>query len=235
MRVVRAIAAFLLVLFSLPVVSLGGSDVWKWVRVQWGDIFYVDFNYLAQGLPILIPGLIALGVAGYVPLRRKASGLLLLIPLLLLFLLAIAIPSFLRSAGAGAISNVRGRVRTVSTALEAWSAEKERFPANEAEFHAAREIPQGEEGNRSPYARGGQRLSYRVVYVGGAAGPYLPSPPAEQPAVIYCATSQDLKRLWLTATVLEDDVGGAVVWLQREPGQPWVEEVSLPATSAVKK
>jgi hypothetical protein len=84
----------------------------------------------------------------------------------------------------------------------------------------------------SRYARGGQRLPYRFVFVPGAKGPHQSAPPGDRPGILYCAVSEDGQRLWVTATGLDRAVGGSVVWLEFEPGLRWLEEKTTGTTDA---
>ncbi len=120
----------------------------------------------------------------------------------------------------------------LTKALIEWGKEHGRFPQNQNELERAAEswegIKRGEK-SLSPYARRGQAVPYRFVYVGEASGPYLPPVLPQEPGVVYYAVSPGPKKFWLTATVLEQEVSTSVVLLPDEGGELNVVEGSLEA------
>ena len=120
------------------------------------------------------------------------------------------------------------RVRVVSIAMTAWGDQHGAFPATEEELQAALKqyarLASVIEESPSLFARKGQRIPYRTVLVPAAKGPHQPTPPGDQPGIVYCAVSSDLRRAWFTATVLDELVGGAIVFMEFEPGLRWLEE-----------
>jgi hypothetical protein len=235
MSVLRIGAGIILGLYALVLVHLGGKDVWNWHLTRSGDAYYVVFDYLSQGLTILLPSLLALAIVIYVLVRRRAHSAWLIVPLALELLMAVVIPSLTFSPERAARAQMAARVRNVAAALETWSAETGRYPATDAELEGVIERFLGLEASPaarlSPFARGGERIPYRIVHLPGAGGPYLPPP--EAPGVIYVAIWWDLEKLWLTATTLDTAVGGKVVVFEFEGGVPWIElKVSKPAPEA---
>jgi hypothetical protein len=220
-------------LLAIAILISAWHPLRDWVSVRFTDGYYVEFDYLRQGLWLGIPGALALVVSLYVLIRRNAHGSWLAIPMVLLLMLAIAIPGFVRFPASEAGHDVHRRAQSVAGALVGWSGASGRFPATEAEFQEAMKRVDREEAARpSRYARAGQRIPLRFVFVPGAKGPHQPTPPGDQPAILYCAVSEDGRRLWLTATGLDQNVGGAVVLLEFEPGLRWLEVKTSGTTDA---
>ena len=74
---------------------------------------------------------------------------------------------------------------------------------------------EGPNGLMGPYYRNGALVPVRLVYVGGATGPVLAEPPdAPMPAAIYCAVSPNRENFWITAAMLDREVGGHSRWLR---------------------
>ena len=91
-----------------------------------------------------------------------------------------------------------------------------------------KELAENEEKILSPFAQAGQQLPYQVPHLAGATGPYIHSPAGERPGLIYCAVSGDRKHFWLTATALDQAVGGTVIFVPAfEQVGPWVVEWQL--------
>jgi len=215
---------------SLPTVVLGGFDVSKWLQLQFGEPYYGNRNYLETGLPVMLFGLGTLALTGYITLRRKISLQWLFIPFVLSILAAVAIPSII--PGWAHQARVRADLRYLTSALIERGKEHGRFPQNQNELERAAEYWEGinpGENILSPYARRGQAVPYRFVYVGEASGPYLPPVLPQEPGVVYYAVSSDAKKFWLTATVLEQEVSTSVVLLPDAGGHVNVIEVSLEA------
>lgn len=216
-------------LLAVAVLVSAWHPLRDWLSARFTEGYYVESDYLSQGLALAIPGVLTLAVSLYVLLRRNADGKWLVIPLALLLLLAVAIPGFVRSPNSDARWDVRNRAQSVASALVGWSRDSGRFPATEAEFQEAMKgVYRAEVARPSRYARAGQRLPFRFVFVPGAKGPHQPAPPGDQPGILYCAVSEDGQRLWLTATGLDQPVGGLVVLVEFEPEMRWLEE-KLPA------
>ena len=234
MRGLRIVAGGMVCLFSLPIMFIGAQFLWSWVRLHFGQPYYVGHDYLSNGLLWLIWGLLVFALAGYSMMRRRGSAFLLLAGFLLLGVAAVAIPSHRLPGGftESARLSVIGKVRTLGSAMDEWAKKNGRLPANETELRDVWSEYIGQPEERSPYYRAGQRLVYRLVYMGNAAGPYLREPGME-PAVIYCAVRQDLKQFWITATGVDADVGSRVVFVKGwdEPG-PFVVEGKLEAKTA---
>lgn len=213
----------------LPVL-FGGSDVSNWLQLQFGDPYYGNRNYLETGLPVMLFGLGILALTGYVTVRRKISLQWLFVPFVLSILAAVHIPSLAPRSHQGA---VRAALQNrLTKALIEWGKEHGRFPRNQNELERAAESWEGiKRGEKilSPYARRGQAVPYRFVYVGEASGPYLPPVLPQVPGVVYYAVSPDPKKFWLTATVLEQEVSTSVVLLPDEGGELNVVEGSLEA------
>jgi len=224
--VLRKGLAAIFALLAVAVLAAARHPLRDWLGVRFSDGYYVEFDYLHQGLWLAIPGGLALVVSLYVLIRRNAHGNWLAIPLVVLLLLAIAIPGFVRNPNTDARWDVRDRARSVADAWVGWSRDSGRFPLSEAEFQEAMKgVYRAEVARPSRYARAGQRLPFRFVFVPGARGPHQPVPPGDQPGILYCAASEDALRLWITATGLDQPVGGSVVWIEFEPGLFWLEEM----------
>lgn len=228
MPLLRKGAAVIFGALSFALLIPAAGALWDWLLIRSTDIYYIESDFIGLGLFFGIPGGLSLAVCLYVLFRRNAHGAWLLIPLGLLMLLAVAIPSTLHNPMSEARSNVVNRARAVQLALTMWGAEHGVFPATEDEFRSAlgqrADSTGAAEDSPSHYARAGRRVPYRIVYVGGVRGPHLPAPPGDQPGIIYCAVSQDLRHAWLTATELDQAVGGSVTLLEFEPGLRWWEE-----------
>ena len=195
----------------------------SWVRLHLGQPFYVEYDYLQEGFVWLLWGLLALGFAAYPAIRRQASAGGLILGLALVFVAFIAIPSnpsIVYGPARQARSGVSAALRNLQTALLAWGEQNAHFPADETQLRLVAEgikLPGPPYGlTSSPYGRGEERLPYRLVYVPDAAGPHQPQPPGAEPGVVYCAVSPNLKQFWLTATVLDGDVGHRVILLHAE-------------------
>lgn len=209
-------------------VIFGGSDVSKWLQLQFGEPYYGNRNYLETGLPVMLLGVGILALTGYITVRRKISPAWLFAPLVLSILAAIAIPSVIPRSHQGAVR--AALTIRLTMALIEWGKEHRRFPQNQNELELAAEYWEGiKRGEKifSPYSRRGQRVPYRFVYVGEASGPYLPPVLPQEPGVVYYGVSSDAKKFWLTATVLEEEVSTSVVLLPDERGQLHVFEGSL--------
>jgi hypothetical protein len=220
-------------LLAVAVLAAARHPLRDWFGVRFGDGYYVEFDYLRQGLWLAIPGALALAVSLYVLIRRNAHGNWLAIPMSLLLVLAIAIPGFVRNPNSEARRDVKRRAESLLAATTRWSQATARFPATEAEFHEAiQRIDREEAARPSRYARAGERIPFRTVFIPGAKRPHQPAPPGDQPGILYCAVSEDGRRLWLTATGLDRAVGGSVVWIEFEPGLRWLEEKTTGTTDA---
>jgi len=215
---------------SLPTVVLGGFDVSKWLQLQFGEPYYGNRNYLETGLPVMLFGLGTLALTGYITLRRKVSLQWLFIPFVLSILASVAIPSVI--SGRTHQGRVLADLRYLTSAVIERGKEHGRFPQNQGELERATESWEGiKRGEKilSPYARRGQAVPYRFVYVGETSGPYLPPVIPQEPGVVYYAVSPDAHKFWLTATVLEQEVSTSVVLLPEEGGHLNVIEGSLEA------
>lgn len=231
-RVLRILAAIVLGLYGVGIAALGGSFLWPWVQMLFTDAFYIVWDYLVDGLFLLVLGLLVLLPAVYVLLRRQARVAWLLVSLVILLLAAMLIPSMRLDPVRAAQYEVSSQARNVHRAVVGWAAEKGRLPANEAELLSVAQAhgSGSDDPLLSRYARGGERLPYQLVYIANATGPHLPQPPAAQPGVIYCAVSADLKRLWLTATGLERTVNGPIVFVKDYSGKRLATEFTFEAT-----
>ena len=182
--------------------------MWQWVRLHFGEPFYLQADYLKGSLFFLVPGVAALAVAGYLLVRRQVSAAGLVGALVALFGLGCVV-IFLSFAWDEGDYWKRTRmvrhVRGLGWRL-AGNGKEGRFPANETELQNLAG------GGLSSYARRGEPLPYRYVYVANASRAHLPHAPGDAPAIIYCAVSPDRKRFWLTATALGRPVGGPIVW-----------------------
>lgn len=236
LRILPRLAALVFGFYGCVMAVLGGGFLWSRTRLLFHDSFYVVWDYLFDGLFLLVLGLAVLLPAGYVFLRRQARAAWLLVSLAILLFSAILIPSMRLDPAEATQFEVKAKVWNVRQVVREWGEENGRLPANEAEMLPVAQDHEKYAGRGfgdpllSRYAQGGERLPYELVYIANATGAHLPEPPASQPGVIYCAVSADLRHLWLTATVLEHDVNGPVVFVKDEWGQPMVAEVSLEAT-----
>jgi hypothetical protein len=222
--------------FSLPVVYLGLQFLWADLRIRLGLPFYVVHGYLAGGAVWLVWGLLILGLGVTAILRRKGSILALILGIMLLIGAAIAIPSTLLPGylGRAGQRDVQATMQRISVSQSAWARKTGRFPATQAELDQSLRSAAEQEGELvTRYARDGQRLPYRLIYIAGATGPHLPSPAGDQPGIIYCAVSSDQNRFWITGTALREAVGREVVLLPSfEQAGPWVEEGRLDRPAA---
>jgi hypothetical protein len=193
-----------------------------------GGQLYVEpehffFGYLGAGLEWTLVGGFAFAASAYAIFRRQARFGWLATGFLLALFGAIAV-----FTGLPTLPVQEANVKTgyflgeVNSALFDWAQKHGHFPANQTELDEAL----AHLDRHSPFGRKGAPLSYRWVYVGEASEPVLMEPPPEDPGGIYCAVNQELRRVWLTATVLERPVGGPVVWL-KVFGKPIVESTYL--------
>jgi hypothetical protein len=219
-------------LLSLIPVLAGGSDLWKWLQLQFGDPYYGDRNYLETSLPVMVFGLGVLVLTVYITMRRKISPQWLFIPFVLSILAWIAIPSVIPYGRAHQGVVQAALENRLKKALIKWGKEHGRFPQTQNELELAAEYWEGaKRGEKisSPYARRGQPVPYRFIHVGEAFGPYLPPVLPQEPGVVYYAVGPDAKKFWLTATVLEQEVSASVVLFPDERSQLHVVEGSLEA------
>lgn len=227
----RIVCGALVGLFSLPVIFIGLWFLVYGVRAQSGHGFIVAHDYYGDGAVFLILGLVIFALGIIPAVVRKASALWLGFGFALMLLAAVAIPSF-RMPGdfaGSAQSTVMGEMRTVSAAQEKWAENSGLFPADLAELdRVVKEFVENKEERLSPFAQSGERLTYRVTCIADATGSYTHSPEGERPGTIFWAVSHDRKHSWLTATTLDQAVGGKVIFIPAfEQAGPWVLEGSL--------
>lgn len=166
----------------------------------------------------LIP--VALGIEAVWKQRRGGTALVL--SLIIGMFAAYSFPTNYVDRARSAHGHVRGAAKDTGERMVALSEERGHFPESEAQFRetetSLRDGWSGEGLNRSPYARDGQQVPYKLVYLASASGPHLPGPPGPEPSLLYCAISPDLRTLWITATALEHE-GGKVIFVP-DPDAP---------------
>ncbi len=214
--------AILFLLFSLPIFHFGWGFLWSAVKLRSGQPFYAvsPEGYTARGAFWVGLALVALVPSAVVLLKKGAKGSWLVLPLLVLLLAAIAVPSNIPPGYRGHMAGgaVRGRMQDAATQLEEWGSEHGQLPGDESELRIALgpKKPAEEEASatNSMFGRGGQPVPYRFLLVPNAKAPHRAEPAGDQPAMVYCAISPDRQRFWLTATALPDDVSSEVVMLE---------------------
>ena len=200
----------------LPLSS--GILLWFYAwQVEFGQSFYSDLapGYGIWGAVPVVTAAIALRVVGRVAANKRASVWWLFIPFVYGFF---ALGSILASppvikANLIAIANgpVSSKASAVSDTLMEWGATNKHFPESDTQLgDVLKKLSQ----KPSLFARDGMRLPFRIIYKPNATGPYLPSSPGPEPAIIYCAVTADLRQFWLTATVLDEPVGAQISFLK---------------------
>jgi hypothetical protein len=183
-----------------------------------------------MALLVLVPSAIVL-------LKKDSKGSWLVLPLLVLLLVAVALPSNLppgfRAVMAGRAE--QRRMEGAGESLKSWSSERRQLPADDQELGSAiavetQALIDGGSEKNSRFGRGDQPVPYRFVLVAGAQSPHRAQPAGDQPAIVYCAISPDRQKFWLTATALPGDVSSEVVMLGRD-GELVVINGEVPAKS----
>lgn len=126
------------VLASLIPVLAGGSDVSKWLQLQFGQPYYGNRDYLESGLPVMLWGVGTLALTGYITVRRKVSLQWLFVPFVLCILAAIATPSVI-PYGRAHQGRVRVDLQNLTVTLIERGKERGRFPQNQNELERAAE------------------------------------------------------------------------------------------------
>jgi len=220
----RHVLAALFSLLSLPLFLFGGKFLVSALKLRSGQPFYTSSSpedFLAYGAIWVGIALLALVPSVLVLLKKSAPSGLLVLPLLVLVLSAIAIPSNMPPGYRGTMAGraVERRMKLVATALEQWGGEHGQLPGDDGQLRDAlktNEPPDEDSATNSRYHRGGQPVPYRFILASNALAPHRLQPAGDQPAIVYCAISSDRKRFWLTATALPGDVSSQVVMLGRD-------------------
>ncbi len=186
------------------------------LQLHLGHPFYVDLQYLSKGMFLFTPGFIGILIVWLVVRSARTSVLWLIVPLGIGFMgLQVPPSNYEFSAASVGRSAVATQMSEVGRTLLEWGRKNGHFPASESQFlHMVQQLKQ----QPSLYAREGQRLPYRMIYIPNAAGPHLPQPPGPEPTMIYCAVSPNLQQFWLTATVLDEVVSTLVSMLKESNG-----------------
>ena len=171
---------------------------------------YVIFYLVLTLIPV------ALGVEAV--WRQRRGGTALVVSLIIAMFAAYSFPTNYVDRAQSAHGAVRGAAKHTGERMAALSEERGHFPESEAQFRETETSLREAWSGRSPYARDGQQLPYKLVYLASASGPHLPDPPGPEPSLLYCAISPDLKTLWITATALEHE-GGKVIFVP-DPDAP---------------
>lgn len=241
MRYIRKIVGGLVVLFSLPLLWVAFGFLRLGVETWFGHPYYLGNHHFAYGGFWLFIGLAALLPGAYSAVSCRASAWWLALAFGATLLGAVALPSNVLPTMLmpRAEDTLTAKAHTLANALDASGADQGRFPTSETELAKA-VVKVGPNGLLGPYYRDGVLAPVRVVYIGGASGPVLTVPAnASIPAVIYCAVSADGLRFWITATMLDREVGGHPSWLKERDGirQPLIISGSvrdkLPNTSNI--
>ena len=225
MRVTRVILGLIGTFFCLTLVLPAARRLQEWWQIRSGQVFYIEGDYLREGLQWLIWALVALVPILYAALRPRSSpGWLILgfgVALVGMATLPNTYGSFL-SLRRGRLSE---RVGDAGSLLEQWGKGHGRFPSSQAELDdALRGLPQP-----SPFARAGQSLPFRPVYV-GAQGAAQEAPRAgDQPGMLLYSTRADQREFWLTAESVGEQALSAQPEILRGPdGAPLVVEAKMP-------
>ncbi|MGH9650168.1 MAG: hypothetical protein ACRD3A_05745 [Terriglobales bacterium] len=233
----KRVVAALFILFSLPVFKFGADFLWSALKLHSGQPFYAPSRdaYAEYGLIWVGISLLILAPSATVLLKKDSKGSWLVLPLLVLLLVAVALPSNLPPGYRGRLAGraVERRMERAGESLKSWAGEHRQFPEDENQLRTAlepREPGDEESQTNSRYQRGGQPLAYQFVFVGNAQGPHRPQPPGGQPAIVYCAMSPDRQKFWITATALPDDVSSNVVMLERDSQLVVISGEVLPKT-----
>lgn len=222
----RQVLAVLFGLLSLPLFMFGGKFLVSAVKLHLGQPFCASSSpgdFSAYGAIWVGMSLLVVAPSALVLLKKSVPSYWLVLPLLVLLLAAVAIPSNMPPGYRGTIAGraVERRMQSAATQLEKWGSEPGQLPGDESQLRSALEPKERAEEETPPptnsrYQRGGQPVLYRFVLVPNAQGPRRLQPAGDQPAIIYCAISSDRKRFWLTATALPGDVSSEVVMLERD-------------------
>ena len=223
MRALRIVGCLLAMTFILPPLWAGFGFLASYWKVRSGRAYYIDFDYLSEGLLWLACGLAALIPILHALLRKQSSAKWLALGFLIGLVSSIALPVRFAAPRYEARPKVFDKMLNVSTAMAGWGTEQGHFPASDSDLKSALH---GVEAGSSPYARGGQRLPFRMVFVKGANGPVVEPAPHAEPGIIYCAVSPDLKRFWLTATAPDQNASEHVV-IFGDNGKPKILQDTL--------
>ena len=101
-----------------------------------------------------------------------------------------------------------GIMSDVQKRLASWAEAKGRLPKDQAELQSLEKAAFGGP-RKGPYQHGkkGEAVYTKLSYVRNASGPYIPKTGPLEPSVVFCAVDESLKKLWLTATILDGYVG----------------------------
>lgn len=234
----QAVGALFMVL-SLPLFMFGGPFLVSALRLHWGQPFCASSpeDYAVYGAIWVGMALLVLVPSALVLLKKNVPGTWLVVPLLVLLLSAVAIPSNIPPGYRGTMAGraVERRMQSAAAQLQQWGSAHGQLPEDEGQLRGALEPKAAAEEEATPsnsrYQRADQPVPYRFLLVPKAQGPRRPQPPLEQPAIVYCAISADRKKFWLTATALPGDVSSEVVVLERD-GEFVVISGEIPPQSA---
>jgi hypothetical protein len=122
-------------------------------------------------------------------------------------------------------------VSMLKNALDAKISLSGRLPRDQDELLLIVKIALEGSSLNSPYRRGpgDDVVHVTLTYVKDSSGPYTSMAGALEPSVLYCAVDRDLKKYWLTATILDGFVGtkGAFLPDDKDPAKPAVYSGSL--------
>lgn len=222
-----------LLFFTVFQLTHGLGLLTEWLEAQKGQQFYVHLPFQGLGTARTAAGTLGLAALLYLVFRRQRNALgtgLVVVAFIVTMVgpnvLYITTPDYdLPLHASGGVARLMAKTLD---SLSAWGNKAGHLPASDEEFKMAVIRPT----EPSWYARAGERLPYQIVLVPGASGPYLQESVSLAPAVVYCAISFDLRRFWLTGTVLRPRhrTGSEASFLLNAPppqGRPLVLEGTL--------
>lgn len=221
MQWIRRIVGGLVVLFSLPLLWVAFGFFRLKVETWFGHPYYLGYDHFERGCFWLLIGLAVLLPGIYCAVSRRASAWWLGLGFGAALFGAVALPSNVLPTMLmpRAEDSLTAKARSLANALDRPGLNQGHLPANEKELSDIAAKMEAPNGFMGPYYRDGAPVPVHLVYVGGATGPVLADPPnAPAPAAIYCAVSADRTRFWITATMLDREVGGHARWLKDRSG-----------------
>lgn len=207
-RILRFILFVLIVFLALPEFAMGIPSLLNGIRAR-GDIWSVQHDYFGDAAFLLIPGLIAVALALHGAFfARRANWVYFFLGGGLAFLMAVAIPGWLRMPQRRAEVDVSTRLLELSRAVGPWCSEHRRYPLTDAEVSQALTNAQVNTRVASKYQRGGRVLQYETVIVPNSNPGTMPQP--DRPAVLYYLVSTDGSEHWVLGSGLAAPVSEKV-------------------------
>lgn len=213
MRVVRMILGGLIALFSLTPIWVAVGFFRLGAATWFGHPYHLEQHPFERFCVWALLGFGALLPGAFCVLRRRTSAWWLLVGFGAALLTADALPSNVLPTMLipEAQESVTAKAWNLANAIAARSP----LPANQTELTNDAVKAEGSDGLLGPYYRDGVVVPVHLVYVGGATGPFLAdSVDASSPATIYCAVNSDRNQYWITVTMLDQNVGGRLRWLE---------------------